>query len=435
MTTSDGKYSLSKLALLYTQIPPPEFQALVESIREGGLRRPITLWRGQIVDGRHRYEACLQAGVEPHFVELPGDADALSYVLDENSARRHMSDSQRAIAAHRTWEEAASGWAGLGLLDRESANLPSLTLQQAADLFHVSRRLVVHAGGIFGKDSQAVPELRQAADQGVVAVSDASRVVGQPPEVQLRALEMVRGGRFKTVARAAEMALQGTRDPQPDEGPGILLPEQPPGSVTLHCSALGDLHRLVERESVNAIITNPPTSQGSLGTLPDLAAFAAHALNPGGAMVVLASAEHLPEVLEHLRHPELPWVCELDLVFDQPWTRLRGKYRLELTRRPLLVFGKAGFRLSGGNDLVRVPRTEEAPTQARQLIAGMTLIVDQFTQHGQVVCDPITMGRDTEAFAALGAGRRFIGAGEDQTAMDRIGHRLAGAGISDTSSG
>ncbi len=239
MTTSDGKYSLSRLALLYTQIPPPEFQALMESIREGGLRRSITLWRGQIIDGRHRYEACLQTGVEPHFVELPGNADAFQYVLDENSARRHMTDSQRAVAAHRTWEEAASGWAGLGLDEGERAILHSLTLQQAADLFHVSRRLVVHAGRIFGKDSQAVPELRQAADQGAVAVSDASRVVDQPPEVQLRALAMVESGSSKTLARAATMALQETHDPLIDEGSATVLPEQPPGSVTLHRSALG----------------------------------------------------------------------------------------------------------------------------------------------------------------------------------------------------
>ena len=178
-------------------------------------------------------------------MELPGDADAFNYVLDENSARRHMSDSQRAIAAHRTWEEAAGGWAGLGLADGERANLHSLTLQQAPDLFHVSRRLVVHAGRVFRSASQAIPELRQAADRGAVAVSDASRMVGQPPEVQLRALELVRGGRSKTVARAAEMALTEARDPQPEEGPGTVLPELPPGSVTPHRSALGDLHRLV----------------------------------------------------------------------------------------------------------------------------------------------------------------------------------------------
>ena len=435
MTKSDEEYSLSELALLFTRIPPVHFQAMVESIREGGLREPITLWREQIIDGRHRYEACLQAGVEPHFVHLPDDADALKYVLDENSARRHMSDSQRAIAAHRTWEEAASGWPCLGLTDGESASLHSLTLQQAADLFHVSRRLAVHAGKVFRSNSQGIPELRQAADQGDVAVSDASRVVDQPPEVQLRALEMVQGGRSKTVARAAKMVLGQTRDPQPDEGPRTVLPEQPPGNVTLHRSELGDLHRLVERESIDAIITNPPTSKESLAMLPDLAAFAAHALKPGGAMVVMATAEHLPEVLEHLRHPELHWACELDLIFGEPWARLRGKHRLDLIRRPLLVFGKSHFRLSGGNDLVRVPPTEEAPTGVGQLIAGMRSIVERFTQHGQVVCDPITMGRDTVAEAALTVGRRFIGAAEDQAGIDRIRHWLERAGISDMSSG
>ena len=149
----------------------------------------------------------------------------------------------------------------------------------------------------------------------------------------------------------------------------------------------------------------------------------------------MASAEHLPEVLEHLRHPELHWTCELDLIFDEPWARLRGKHRLDLVRRPLLIFGKSYFRLSGGNNVVRVPRTEEAPTQARKLIGGMRMIVERFTRHGQVVCDPVTMGRDTVAFAALGAGRRFIGSGEDQAAMDRIRHWLEGAGLSDTSSG
>ena len=246
---------------------------------------------------------------------------------------------------------------------------------------------------------------------------------------------MVQGGRSRTVARAAKMVLAETRDPQPDEGPGTVLPEQPPGSVTLHRSALGDLHRLVERESVDAIITNPPTSKESLAMLPNLAAFAAHALKPGVAMVVMASAEHLPEFLEHLRHTELHWACELDMIFDKPWARLWGKHRLGLIRRPLLVFGKSNFRLGGGNDLVRVPRTEEAPAGVGQLIAGMRLIVERFTQHGQVVCDPVTKGRDTVAEAAPGVGRRFIGAAEDQAGIDRIRHWLERAGISDTSSG
>ena len=149
----------------------------------------------------------------------------------------------------------------------------------------------------------------------------------------------------------------------------------------------------------------------------------------------MASAEHLPEVLEHLGHTELHWACELDLIFDKPWARLRGKHRLDLIRRPLLVFGKSHFRLSGGNDLVRVPRTEEAPTGVGQLIAGMRSIVERFTQHGQVVCDPITKGKGHGGRSRPGVGRRFIGAAEDQAGIDRIRHWLERAGISDTSSG
>ena len=324
---------------------------MVDSIRERGLQKPITLWRGKIIDGRHRYEACQLAGLEAHFVELPDGADAFNYVMDENAPRRHMCESQRAIAAHRVWEEAASGWAGLGLADGENANLHSLTLQEAAVLFHVSRRLVVHAGKVFRKDSQDIPELRQAADEGTVAVSDASHAANQPPDVQRRALELVRGGGARTITGAVRKVLQENEDRRIEEGLEAALPEQLTASIALHCSSVGDLHRPVERESVDAIITNPPTSEESLAMLPDLAAFAAHSLKPSGVMVMMASAEHLPEVFEYLRHPELLWVCELDIVMDEPWARLRGKHQLDLRRRPLLVFGKPNSRSSAATTL------------------------------------------------------------------------------------
>ena len=435
MRTSDEKYPISKLALIFTPLSPFEFQGVVEGIRERGLEKPITLWRGEIIDGRHRYEACRQTGVEPRFVELPKDANPFDRVMDENRNRRHMSESQRAIAAHRVWELASDGWAALGLAGSESANLHSLTLQEAAGLFNVSRRLVIHAGKIFSRESLAVPELRQAADEGTVAVSDASKVVNQTAEIQLRAVELVRSGGSKTIAGAVSKVMQETQDQQLDDGLEAVLPEHLAASLTLHCSPVGDLHRLVERESVDAIITNPPTSEQSISMLPDLAAFAAHSLKPSGVMIMMASVEHLPEVMEHLRHSEMHWVAEFDIVFDEPWYRLQGKHRLDLRRRPLLVFGKPRFRLDGGDDLITVPRSEDAPKKVKQLIAGMRLIVQRITQPGQVVCDPIMLGRDTVASAALGAGCGFIGADTDQYCIDRVSLRLERAGISKVSTG
>ena len=168
--------------------------------------------------------------------------------------------------------------------------------------------------------------------------------------------------------------------------------------------------------------------------LPDLAAFAAHSLKPSGVLAVLASGELLPDVLDHLKHPELRWVCELDYIFWEPAIRLRGNHPLEIRRRPLLLFGKARFRLSGGDDVIRLPPPDESTRPAQHLEAGMRLIVGRVTGPDQVVCDPIMLGRAGVGLAALDSGCSFIGADREQSSIDRVRRRLAEAGMADPSS-
>ena len=428
--TSDGKYILSPMALLFPELAPVECQQMVESIAQRGLQNPITRWREQIIDGRHRYEACLLARVEPRFQDLPDDANPLELVMDQNAARRHMSESQRAIAAYKLFEASSGDWAALDL-PGVSANLQRFSLAAAAERFNVSRRSVSYAGRATGRDSRAVPALKQAAGQGSVTVSDASRAVNQPPEIQLRALELVRSGTARTIASAVKRVLQEILEQGPEKGLEANLPEQLADRMALHRSTVGDLHRLVDRESVDAIITFPPTSKNSLALLPDLASFAAHSLKPTGVLVMLASVEHLPGVLNGLKHPDLHWVCEFDYIFGEPSIlfQRRGPHRLDLRRRPLLVFGKSRFRLRGGDDLIRVPQPEEEPRSTQRLEAGWGLIVQKFTSPGQVVCDPIMLERASIAIGALAGGCTFIGADKNQSSIDRVLRRLASAGI------
>jgi hypothetical protein len=91
------------LADLLPAMSEAEYAELRDSIRENGLRQPITLHHdGRLLDGRHRARICAELGIEPDTETFEGtDSEALAYVLDLNLTRRHLSESQRAMIAAR----------------------------------------------------------------------------------------------------------------------------------------------------------------------------------------------------------------------------------------------------------------------------------------------------------------------------------------------
>src|SRR6516164_7782662 len=68
-TTAAPEYKFHPLADLVPPMSGEEYEALVADIKKNGLLGVIVLHEGMILDGRHRYRACLEAGVEPHFVD------------------------------------------------------------------------------------------------------------------------------------------------------------------------------------------------------------------------------------------------------------------------------------------------------------------------------------------------------------------------------
>ena len=124
------------LSAAFPAMPEADFDALRVDIATNGLRTPVVLHSGQVLDGWHRYRACAWAGVEPRTVDFDGD-DPVAFVLSMNLSRRHLTPSQRAASVLE-----CSEWRPLGAC---SAPVRPKTAVQLAKLADVSTRTIENA--------------------------------------------------------------------------------------------------------------------------------------------------------------------------------------------------------------------------------------------------------------------------------------------------
>jgi N6-adenosine-specific RNA methylase IME4/ParB-like chromosome segregation protein Spo0J len=205
------------LADIFPLIGGDDFDQLVADIRDNGLREPIVLLEGQILDGRNRYRACVAAGLMPEELTAPGRAHLryfhsfvpagfptpardglLAYVISKNLRRRQLNDDQRRMVAARL----VNLKQGRPVDDKTSQNADisrgSAAKMLASDVAGIDRaRSVI---------SRAVPELIAAVDQGVVSVASAVDLAGQDIERQaeiVKALPRDEHGRLTSASKKA----------------------------------------------------------------------------------------------------------------------------------------------------------------------------------------------------------------------------------------
>lgn len=90
----------------FAMIEEDEFAQLKQNIEHNGLLEPVVMFQGAILDGRNRWRACRELGIEPEVVEWrpTGPLDSPEgFVVAKNIMRRHISKSQRAAHAARLY--------------------------------------------------------------------------------------------------------------------------------------------------------------------------------------------------------------------------------------------------------------------------------------------------------------------------------------------
>lgn len=92
------------VAALYPMMGQDEMAELAKSIKAHGQHDPIktVMIDGiqTLIDGRNRLAACELAGVHPWIEDITEDVQNVGeYILDTNSSRRHLTQSQKAMVA------------------------------------------------------------------------------------------------------------------------------------------------------------------------------------------------------------------------------------------------------------------------------------------------------------------------------------------------
>jgi ParB-like chromosome segregation protein Spo0J len=131
------KYKPHRFAKLVPEPTAAELEELTRDIKENGLRFPIILLDGEILDGRSRQKACHKAGVELRTVtfnpKVHGD-DPLAFVVSTNFKRRQLQMTPSEKAAYVV------------------ENILPIFEQQAAERLEAGRK----AGGV-AKSAAALP--------------------------------------------------------------------------------------------------------------------------------------------------------------------------------------------------------------------------------------------------------------------------------------
>lgn len=191
------------LALRVPAMTDDEFAALKQDIAENGLLRAITMYDGQVLDGRHRLRACEETGTEPLFDEYDGDSPA-TFVLSLNAKRRNLSRSQLAMLATDFLPDLeAEAKLRQGSRTDLGATLPdisgnvggrSASAKAAAELVGVHASTIERAKRVQQED----PDLAERVRKGEVSVDGARK------QVRDRVAEKVEPTRDGSRKRSAE---------------------------------------------------------------------------------------------------------------------------------------------------------------------------------------------------------------------------------------
>lgn len=214
------------VANIFPMMSDDEFNELKRDIQANGQLMPIWVLDDKIVDGRNRYQACIELGIEPLYQNIPGHPDMaalLTFVISANEKRRHLTSGQKAFVAlevERMLAEEAKKRQG-ARTDLESTFPKSL-------------------GNVDSRDKESSRLAARIANTNHQYVTDAKKIQREAPELK----EAVMAGTM-TLPQAKHQLKEREREARREENRKIIQSVPEPA-------------RIIEQAKFATIVIDPP---------------------------------------------------------------------------------------------------------------------------------------------------------------------------------
>lgn len=204
---SEDNRGFHEAAELFPEMSQEEFDAFTKDIAENGLQTAIvTLPDGRIIDGRHRWRACMVTRTPPRYQVHNGNPWA--YVVSANLHRRQLSDQQRAMVAERLAKRGPGergpdratimkgAAAAVAFRDRQPSRA------EAAGMLNVNDAAIERARRI---RTRGITDLAPLVEENLIPLGTAARIASMDEGTQRKYVERIRNGeKPRDISRTAK---------------------------------------------------------------------------------------------------------------------------------------------------------------------------------------------------------------------------------------
>ena len=388
-----------ELSNIFPMMSDEEFQALKNDIQTNGLRETIWTYEGKIIDGRNRFKACSEVGVEPRFQEWTGPGSLIGFIVSLNLHRRHLNSSQKATCAieaddimERLRLEAkerqiATLKQGDIVPDRQliAQRSEGKATEQAAKLFQTNRQYI-----------SDVKVIQESAPEKLIEIKEGKKTI---PQVKK---EIAADDKKKKRAEMAESAK------------AVELSSR----WNVYQS---DIATWAHSKNYDLIITDPPYPKEYLPLWEILAKRSNEWLKDGGLLIAMSGQSYLPVIYEMMsKHLTYYWTAAY-LTPGQP--KPLRQVNVNTTWKPLLIFRKGKYTGKIFGDVFKSDGNDKSLHDWGQSESGMIDIISKMCLPGQVILDPFC-GAGTTGVAALKHGCFFDGLDSDIESVNIAKARL-----------